>query len=51
MSTVNNGESRIKNQRIPEDEIIAYLLDAHTISAPLPGRGDYLKQLKHKEIL
>ena len=35
MNTVNNVEPRIKDVRVTEDEIIAYLVDGRTISVPL----------------
>jgi hypothetical protein len=35
VSTANNVEPRIKEVRITEDEIIAYLVDGRTISVPL----------------
>lgn len=35
MSIVNNVEPSIKEVRVTEDEIIAYLVDGRTISVPL----------------
>ena len=35
MSTANSVEPRIKEVRITEEEIIAYLVDGRTISVPL----------------
>jgi hypothetical protein len=35
MSTANSVESRIKELRITEEEIIAHLVDGRTISVPL----------------